>query len=549
MSELAAASGPRWRVIAVRSGYVAFFLAVLFVALLFTFPTRELARFAEAKARDAGVKLSIGALEIDGIAAVTLRELDVTLPRKDDKAPGKSAAPGAPAEPAAPPLRIQLDTLSVDVGLWGLLGGETLDVSFDIESGPGSLEGGEVTLRGQPLKGKIDSADVAIERIDKLPLGQMGLAPAMLSFQDKLRGGLDGLVSGTIRAKWGGSFDELTADVDLTVTDTALVEPEVDVEGFGAVKLATLEMGTLQLKVRADKKGEIAILKSSRGSDKSTAIAFEGTELQGPDIALLFEDRSHVLVPKGRGGLRAGQINLHFAFSLLERKDKGAGEDDTFAERVAWPKLLDMAGKQVKPFMRNKFLGITCTGMLSRPNCKPAIPQVTTGTARGAPVVAPKEGDANAANTGSAAAGPDAGAAAPSPAPAPPPPPTPSPRLNPRVPAAPTPRVELKPAVRDTERAPIVRPRRARQVEAEADEAREDEPAEEGDEAAEEPVDERGEELPPEEEAGEAGEPGEAGEAAEGEEPPAEGEEPPAEGEAAAEGEEPAPDEELPEDE
>ncbi|MCB9738839.1 MAG: type II secretion system protein GspN [Deltaproteobacteria bacterium] len=475
-----AAPRDRLRKVAVTSGYVTFFLLALVVAIVLTFPTRQLKGFIEGEARKAGYRLRIESLSLRGLGSATLEGVDVTFPEK--KSGGKDE------DEASAPLSLHLDSLSLSVSLWRALSKREIDVSFDLEVGGGVLEGGHALLL--PLGGKDPepeakdakgrgaspgprrgyAIDLEVEAIDRLPLRKMGLDRAAFAFQKKLRGDLDGLLSGKMKVHYGGTMDDLRGEIDLTLTDAVLRNPSVELPKMGQLALTDLRMGTLTAKVTLDEKAKIAILKGARGSDKSTAIALEGVDVFGPDIELVVEERSHVLIPPGPAGMKLATLQVHFAFALpqskesrAEKDDKGGagdtadkggagdaadgggkdgGGDAETADRAKWSSIMELAGDKLKPYIRSGYVGMTCTGALARPNCAPALPQVTVGTRRKARSEAAEKAKEDKADRPEPASGATDRAAAKDAEAAPP--------VEPRV-AEPPPgkpeQVELKPAM------------------------------------------------------------------------------------------------------
>jgi hypothetical protein len=482
-----AAPRERLRKVGITTGYVAFFFGALLVAMVLTFPTRQLKTFIEGEARKAGYRLRIEAMSLRGLGSATFEGVDLTMP------PGKSKDG---EEPAAP-LSVHLDVLRLDVALWRALTKREFDVGFELEAGAGVLEGGRAVLRplgggaadddkpadpkargraAAPKPRRGYAIDLTIEAMDHLPLRKMGLDRAAFAFQDKLRGDLDGLLSGSVTLHYGGTVEELDGAIDLTISDATLRQPSVELPKMGRLELTDLRMGTLTAKVTIDKKAKIAILKAARGSDKSTAVALEGVDIFGRDIELVVEERSHVLIPPGPAGSKLATLQVHFAFALPEAKDEGdkAGrkakgdkadgdktdgdktdgeevakaEEDAPSDRAKWSSIMQLAGDKLEPFVRNGYVGMTCSGALARPNCAPSLPQVTVGTRRKARSAAAENADKkdnakpeDKAPEGRAAGSTDqppqdAGAVAPEPTPA----------------AAPVPgrpeNIEMKPAVR-----------------------------------------------------------------------------------------------------
>lgn len=510
----------RLRSIGIFAGYSAFFVSALIAALVLTFPARQLKAYVESESRRAGVPVRIGEMSLRGLGGITLEDIDVKLP-------AKAAQEGSSARP---PVDLHLDELRLDVALWRALWKREIEVRMNLLSGGGALEDGTLVLipiggddasrvkdsgakdgkDGKTGKTGNDSKDApaAVRRgyafeldlpvIDKLPLGKMGLGTAALAFQDKVNGNMDGLLSGSVRIHWGGTFEDATGDIQLTITDAVIKRPSIEIPKMGKLELADLRMGTFGAKITMAHKSEIAVLAGARGSEKSTAIAMEKVETFGRDIELVVEERSHVLIPPGPAGLKMATIQVHFVFALPKNDGKELAEADgakntaeggpdegsngdeagkgdvggkagkggkgakdsketsgSDAARAKWSSILELAGDKLKPFTRNGYVGMTCSGLLARPNCTPDTPRVTVGTRRAAAAAAATGAPVEAADPVKPNAEVDAGAppAEPAPVVAEPVP------ARPLPPSAPTPeRIELRPAMQDNPQVPRAAP-------------------------------------------------------------------------------------------
>lgn len=369
------------------AGYALFFVLVLMLSIPLTFPTRQLKSFLARQARAQGYPLEIEDLTLRGLGGIEVAGVRLTLPGKEG-VPGENGAVG----PATPEAELRIDKLTARVALLPALFGKTIDVTFDVEAGGGRLEGGHVVRKGEDI-------DVEIAKLDGLGLGEMGIGRRVLGGQ-KLTGDLDGDLNGNAKVHWGGGTDDLTGAVDLELVDALLKSPELNLEG--GLKLTDLSMGTLTLKVRMGLKSSIAALANQRGAEKATVVHIEQMEAVGDQLELVTDETSHILIPPGKGGWRAATIQLHFAFALPDKpakgkadkaKDKKKGEEGDEEEsaakkeakpeasdRLKWASILTMAGAKLKPFERNGFIGIGCVGPVTRPQCKPELPTVTTGT-------------------------------------------------------------------------------------------------------------------------------------------------------------------------
>jgi len=364
---------PRAQTVARVIGYVLFFLIVLLFAVPLTFPTRQLRSYLSREAKAAGYPLEIDELTLRGLGGVEVEGVRLTLP-------GKPGAPGenGVATPGVPEAELVIDKLTARVAILPMLFGGTVDVSFALEAGGGTVEDGRFTRKGEVI-------DLEIGKIAALSLSGMGIGRRVLASQQQLAGELDGKLGGAVKIHYGGTTDDLTGNVDLALGDAILRQPELALQG--GLKLTDLAMGDVTLKVRMNLKANIATLAALRGSEKATVIHIEQMEAMGDQLELLTEETSHILIPPGKAGWKAATIQLHFAFALPDKvatgkkatgKDGEAAKADT--DRLKWASILTMAGGKLKPFERNGFIGMTCTGPLARPQCRPSLPQVNVGT-------------------------------------------------------------------------------------------------------------------------------------------------------------------------
>ena len=364
------------------TGYTLFFLAALVLSLPWTFPTRQLRTFVARQARLAGYPVKMDDIRLGALGRVEIAGLRLKLPGKPGE-PGEGGAMG----PAVPEVELKIDRISAKIAILPLLFGKTVDVWFDIEAGAGSIADGHVVQKGENI-------DINIGQINDLSLAELGIGRRALGPQTSLMGELDGKLDGKAQIHYGGSTDDLTGAVELELADAILKSPELSV--MGGLKLTDLGVGTFTLKVKMNLKQNVAALAAQRGAEKATVIHIETLQAEGDQLELYTEEAAHILIPPGKGGFKQATIHLHFAFALPDKPikkvaakgdkedDKGEGKvaeaDKPVEDRAKWSQLLALAASKLKPFERGGFIGIGCTGPLARPQCKPEIPMVTTGT-------------------------------------------------------------------------------------------------------------------------------------------------------------------------
>lgn len=363
-------------------GYSLFFVIALVLCLPWTFPSRQLRNFVARQARQQGYPVHMDDIRLRGLGSVRIDGLRLTLPGKPGE-PGEGGAIG----PALPEVELKIDVVRAKVSILPLLFGRNIDVQFDLEAGDGKLVDGRLVKKG-------DVIDFEIGQIDALALADLGIGRRALGPQTMLLGDLDAKIGGKAQVHYGGSTEDLTGAVELELADAVLKSPELSM--MGGFKLTDLGVGTLTLKVKMGLKQNIAALAAQRGAEKATVLHIETLQAEGDELQLVTEETSHILIPPGKGGFKQATIQLHFAFQFQDSPKKKAADakaaadktgdkaeaaaDAPVDDRAKWTKVLSMAGSRLKPFERNGFIGIGCTGPLLRPQCKPELPMVTTGT-------------------------------------------------------------------------------------------------------------------------------------------------------------------------
>ena len=370
---------PRFIAAAQYLGYTLFFVLAMLLAFPPTFPSRQVRSYIAKQARAQGYPLHMDDVRLRGLGGVEIAGLRLTLP-------GKTGEPqtGGGTSPALPSVEFKIDRISAKVAVLPLIFGQTIDVRFEIDAGGGAITDGHIVRKGEVF-------DIDIGKIEGIDLGDSGLGGRALGTQTKLLGEIDGALAGKMAIHYGGSTDDLKGSVDLELADAILRQPELSIQG--GLKFTDLAMGTLTLKVKMGLKQNLAALAAERGAEKATVIHIEQLQAEGEQLELITAENSHILIPPGKSGWKAATMQLHFAFHVVDTpaKKKPAKEgaktgeeasDDAakpVSDRLKWTSLLSMAGSKLKPFERGGYIGMTCTGPLARPQCNPAIPQVTIG--------------------------------------------------------------------------------------------------------------------------------------------------------------------------
>lgn len=376
-------------------GYGFFFLAVTAFLMPYTFPKRQLLALVSRQAQAQGYPVQIETLELGWFHGLSLGNVRVTLPAKAGE-PGENGAPG----PGVPETELEITGLRAKVALWPALLGRSVEVSFDMEAGGGTLEGGKFVRKGEDF-------DIDLGKLDGLELGEMGFGGRLLHGNKSLNADVEGAISGSAHVHVGKGGEELSGDVDLELADAMLKSPELE----GGLRMTDLGLGTVTLKVKMGLKSTMAALSAARGAETATMIHIEKMEADGGDVELLTDETAHILIPPGKGGWKQATIQLHFAINLSEKEkavhkptkkaaaaedagDEEAAvaaekEDKPADDRAKWSKLLTMFEAKLKPFERAGYIGIGCTGPLLRPQCKPELPVPSVGTRGKGPVGAP----------------------------------------------------------------------------------------------------------------------------------------------------------------
>lgn len=236
-------------------GYTLFFVVILLVAVPFTFPTRQLKSLVLRQARAQGYPLELESINLKGLGGIEVGGVKLTLPGR----PGELGENGAPG-PDTPSAELRIDKLSAKIALFPAIFGKTIDLSFNIEAGGGSIADGRFVQKGENI-------DFEIGKINQLGLSGLGMGKRMLSGVKQISGELDGDLGGSAKVHYGGSTEDLSGNVDLELADAILKSPELNMEG--GLKLADLAMGAITIKVKMGLKQNIAALvEASRARKK-----------------------------------------------------------------------------------------------------------------------------------------------------------------------------------------------------------------------------------------------------------------------------------------
>ncbi|MGM0576683.1 MAG: type II secretion system protein GspN [Myxococcota bacterium] len=358
-------------------GYLAFFVFFVFVFAVLTFPT-ERARQYMAERGSAAVGGDVDIAELDlGLGSAELTGVKVELPEKRQKRrPGMP--PPRPKE-NSPPKMLSIERVYLDASLLGLMFGGAIEVDFEADVQGGEIRGGRLAWSEE--KG----ARLAVGEMRGVRVGPEGFFERATSYDVR------GILGGTFDVTRGPAASQIEGAVDVALSDARIAEPVIPTKQLGPVQLTDIRLGELQLKLRAGKASELGMSRKGRYADQ-TIIHFTDVGANGPDLKIEFHDSSVIRLREGQP-MKQAMLDVHFAVKFTDSFIDMRVEDDD--GRMSQPnKFLRMAFRQdagLRSAMRDGVLGITCRGVLARPDCNPEAPRIRGGFKKRAPKFTPDE--------------------------------------------------------------------------------------------------------------------------------------------------------------
>lgn len=404
---------PSWNRVARWAGYAGFFLFMVLIFVVLTFPTDRVARFVEHKLSNAlKAKVSIGDLDINGLSEIELfdvvvdfdvvtaaapkaQPVDEGQPEGEEQeetergqqpgGPGLAELPKPDAEDGAPddgveePTtadgakaakkkggKLKIEYLRIGTGLTDLMFGDTTDVIVDAELLGGSIEGAKITYDGSKVK-------VEVPHFKNVRLENNPLVAKWIPYE------LSGVLTAKVDFLWDKSFAESKGTIDLTLDETVIRKPSFKTKAYGEFVLTDVNLGTVSTKIVVGKKKDIAVLRAVPGAKDDTVVHVEKFESSGEDVELVFDERSLFLVrpkrPFGDWSLSI-QAAFHLTEPFYERVESRDGQEESpnkFLRTIA------KADKRFQAAEKNGFFGLNCTGLVKKPDCNLAKPTMRVG--------------------------------------------------------------------------------------------------------------------------------------------------------------------------
>jgi type II secretion system protein N len=371
-------------------GYSAFFLFAVLFFMYWTFPMEKVRHWVEqAAAEKLKLDLTIGELDLAGLNGLEAADVVVRFRAKKvgeksevgaeegtatATATGDAAGAGAAADrdEADAAVRkpvwrtVRIDRLEAHVGLWDVLFGSRLELTAELEALGGRIEGLHVRSDEGFARWKFSA--------DKLD----GLTLAALPLEEWLGVALKGKASGTLSLELGKDVFTSKATAELKIEDAELPSPKLEQTLYGetqAFVLSDVKLGTVQLDLTLDRKGNIPILGAKSG-DKSTVMHLARVELSGGDLEVGLDERSTITFNPGQGFDNA-YLNVHGSFQIqpmfFERQVRRG--DDTEKPNLFLRTLLQ-GDRKWRQAERDGVYGFRCVGKPTFKSCTPTAPPV-----------------------------------------------------------------------------------------------------------------------------------------------------------------------------
>ena len=221
--------------------------------------------------------------------------------------------------------------------------------------------------------------------------------PELLGVDQELEGMLN--LSGTLQ--WRGSLSTSEGKLQLLLKDTGVRAPKVKIPekaarqwGMDSIQLSDLRLGTLEVKLALAEKSSIRQLRAVPGARDARAIHFEDVSVCGADVELVVDPQSALVL--GRAGLGTSRVSVHAAVHLDE--DFFTREVKKEGEEVERPNLflrtILQGSAQARAAEKNGYYGFQCRGLMNSPNCSLMKPTMRVGLKKPASM-APARGEAD----------------------------------------------------------------------------------------------------------------------------------------------------------
>jgi hypothetical protein len=246
------------------TGYTVFFLVAVGFFAIVSLPTEKARLFLQHKASDAiakkwpGAKVTIEALDINGLSGITLKNVEILIPVPLVKTPDDHgrALPGAPSNTHTPtddkdakanrtkrvsvPGLIMADEVTVKFNSWDAMLGKPITLVIDSKIEGGIIEGLELPLGKKGFHLKTD-------KIKDVELGRTRITKKMFGVD------IAGQLSGRLAIDWTGNPKTTNFKIDLTITDATVSHFPIHMgKGKQRAKIGDafdMDLGTLQIRI------------------------------------------------------------------------------------------------------------------------------------------------------------------------------------------------------------------------------------------------------------------------------------------------------------
>ncbi len=319
------------------SGYVLLALVVFVVGFRVSFPATVIADLLEQQADRAGIHLKLGDASLSGIAGLSLQDVEVGTRQGD--------------------FRMHFDRLDASAGLFSLAAGKP-HISLEARAGNGHIGPVDVKKTATDL-------DVTIHEIKDFPLDKVPVKVGRLMATIK-KG------KGHFRYAIRGGLYQSRGQLDMELVHTGLLNPAINIPGFGKFKLTSIDLGRLNVRIEVGRRADLKALRKYRGMRSvERVINISRLIVNGRDLKLMASPTSTVTIPR-RGSLMNGQLNLEIAFHIMNAFfDKKTKIDNKLEQpNKGLRTLLALDPKWKRAWYRG-FYGLICTGLMRHPRCFP----------------------------------------------------------------------------------------------------------------------------------------------------------------------------------
>jgi len=394
------------------TGYSLFFVIMLALFLLLTFPADQVRQYAERQlSKQIGGTVRIAKLDLSLTGDITLEGIQIELPMPEEKQDsrrgprGKTSGPGAAGEPAAPqdndegagenethrenpPMFLLADKLQIDWNPLGIALGKPVNMVIN-----GEIQNGTVSnLRITQVE---DGWHIRVDQIQGVNLTPTRLLKRFVGTDiwATLSSGKD------LDFIWRGSVANSEGTIALKLTDTLIPHivfrdpkrPSLWAEAFD------VGVGDLTLRMTLEKHSKSSRRRTNAPVEDENRLAIDELKARGHHLLLNMDGGQKHTIRFQRPETGMGLVDIKFVFSFTKEffAWKGTGvraDGSTVANATHIGLKYTLEGPQ-SPLARGRVgkkqtgyrYGYHCTGMLRDLNCLPEkpsraiLPQMGTG--------------------------------------------------------------------------------------------------------------------------------------------------------------------------